>query len=113
MKGIGIKKYILLLGIFLFLLSVLTNLVIMNLFFKSKRIAVVDFQDIKNSYIKLLMKKPNIDQENYIKDFTKKSNELIIQVSKDNNLIIFPKQAVFYGEDLDLTKQFRSILLNE
>lgn len=113
MKKISIKKYILFLGIFLFLLSILINLLIMNLFFKPKRIAVVDFQSIKNNYIKFLAKKPNIDQEIYIKDFTKKSNELIIQVSKDNNLIILPKQAVFYGEDLDLTKQFRSILLDE
>lgn len=113
MKGISIKKYILFLGIFLFLLSVLSNLLIINLFFKRKRIAVVDFQNIKNSYIKLLVKKPNIDQEIYIKDFTKKSHELIVQISKDNNLIILPKQAVFYGEDLDLTKEFRRILLNE
>lgn len=98
--------------LFVILLNVLINIIIIVFFFnKPKRIAVVDFQTIKYEYAQRLINENN--KEERIKEFSSKINKLIVEVSQNNNLVILPKQAVFGGEDIDLTTQFRSFLLNE
>lgn len=95
------------------LINILINVFLINFLSKPKRIATLDLQNIKNGYVRLIVDKSTGEKEKYINDFSVKINKLISQVSKENNLIIIPKQAVFDGEDIDLTNQFRRILLHD
>lgn len=107
------KKDYLILAIFICLINVLINLIIINMFFQQKRIAVVDVAKIKKDYVNFIANKYSKSslQQLYIENFTKEVNKFIIQVSQDNNLIVLPKQAVLSGEDIDLTKELRSNLI--
>lgn len=93
------------------LLSTFINIIIFSLFYKEKQIAVVDLQSINDEYTRLLVEKNPDSKNEKIKLFVLKTNKILTQISKENNLIILPKQAVFSGENIDLTKQIRSVLL--
>lgn len=108
------KKNIIFFVIFILFFNILINLLILNIFYPQKRIAVVDIAEIKKDYVNFVGNQHKLDkksQEFLIENFTKEINKFIIQVSQDNNLIVIPKQAVFGGADVDLTTQLRSILI--
>lgn len=108
------KKNIIFFVIFILFFNILINLLILNIFYPQKRIAVVDIAKIKKDYVNFVGNQHKLDkksQEFLIENFTKEINKFIIQVSQDNNLIVLPKQAVFGGADVDLTTQLRSILI--
>ena len=108
------KKNIIFFVIFILFFNILINLLILNIFYPQKRIAVVDIAEIKKDYVNFVGNQHKLDkksQEFLIENFTKEINKFIIQVSQDNNLIVLPKQAVFGGADVDLTTQLRSILI--
>lgn len=104
-----IKQQIKIFLIFL-IFSTLINVIILNLFYRPKKVATIDVQSIKNEYVQ------NIANREYsakdIDKFITKINFTIDKIAKDNNLIIVPKQAVFSGEDIDITDQFRRIVLD-
>lgn len=104
-----------LLKIFLIItiISVLVNFVLFLTIFKQKRIATVDLSLINYEYARSLNGISDFEKEKNIKDFVMRTNQLLQQIAKENNLIILPKQAIFVGEDIDLTNQIKGVLLNE
>jgi hypothetical protein len=101
------KQYIKSLLVFV-LFSVLINVVLFTLFYKPKRVATLDLQGIINDYIKSIANRESNERE--MEQFILQINDMIKDVSKENNLIIVPKQVIFYGVDIDITNEFRRLL---
>ena len=95
------------------IISVLVNFILFSTIFKQKRVATVDLNVINYEYARSLNGLNDFEKEKNIKNFVIRTNQLLHQIAKENNLIIFPKQAIFIGEDIDLTNQVQGVLLNE
>lgn len=92
------------------LISLLANMLVANIFYRPKRMAVLDMQKIVDEYIK---SKANGDyDEKEAEKFILLMHNLVEQIAKTNKLVIIPKQAIFGGEDMDITEQFREALKN-
>ena len=97
--------------IIILIVTTLINLILIHfLVIKPKKIAVIDMQSITNEYVKNMANQEYNEEDS--KKFITKINDNINQIAKDNNLIIIPKQAVFSGEDMDITEQFKEVLKN-
>lgn len=90
--------------------SIIINALLLHFFYKPKRMAVLDMQNIVNEYIQGMGNKDYDDKE--AEKFIAKMKNLTDKVARDNNLIIVPKQVVFSGEDADITEQFKEALKN-
>lgn len=92
------------------LVNILATVIVLNIFYKPKRIVVLDMQSIVSEYIQ--NKASGDYDEKEAEKFISKIYNLVNQIVKTNKLIIVPKQAVFGGEDMDITEQFREALKN-
>ncbi len=106
-------KNIIILIILVIFTSICTSVMVGKYLLEYKKIAVVDLQTIINDYTKTIKDDINRNKKDNIKNFVTKVNISIQQISKENNLIILPKQVVLGGEDVDLTNYFREVLLYE
>ncbi len=101
-------------GFIIILINILITFCFCEIIYnRRKRFAVIDFEGIKTRYLQTLLYQKDSEREKSIQNFVQKINKLVIQVSHDNDLILLPKQVVFGGEDLDLTKDLERVLLHE
>jgi hypothetical protein len=91
-------------------LNVVVNALLLRFFYRPKRIAILDMQNIVNGYVQSMGDRDY--DEKKAEKFIAKMQGLVGKVAKDNRLIIVPRQVIFSGEDMDITEQFREALKN-
>jgi hypothetical protein len=101
-------------------ISISVFMILQNTLYKPKQIAVIDLQDIVSNHIRTMTNNNNNNNDNKINNegnniieldaFMNRLNNLLQQVSSQNNIILLPKQAILGGEDMDITEQFKGAI---